>query len=143
MKRIFTSFLFVGLILCSSSVFSQNDTAGNTIDTQLNACLDSSQNSSTIGMINCAVRAKDAWDKELNKYYNLLLATLSKDEKDKLRTAQRKWLLFRDSESTFSAIMYRNMQGTMWSIAKVNADVSVIKQRALELKTYYYDKTPR
>lgn len=143
MKKSRTTFLFVGLIVCSSGVYAQNDTAINAVDQQLTACLDSAQNSSTAGMIDCTVRAKVAWDAALNKYYNLLMATLSKDEKDKLRAAQRKWFLFRDSENTFSTTLYKNMQGTMWSIAKLNADESIIKQRALELKTYYYDKTPR
>lgn len=143
MKNICITFLFIGLIVCSSGVFGQNDTAINLIDKELNACLDSSQNSSTIGMSECIIRAKDAWDKELNKYYNLLMATLSKDEKDKLKAAQRKWLSFRDSENMFSTTMYRNMQGTMWRIAKVQSDLNIIKQRALELKAYYSDKIPK
>ena len=131
------------LIVCSSSVFSQTNTIENVIDKQLSACLDSSQNSSTIAMIDCTVHAKDAWDKELNKYYNLLMATLSSAEKNKLKAVQRKWLYFRDSETTFSTTLYKNMQGTMWGIAKVQSDLNIIKQRALELKAYYSDKTPK
>jgi uncharacterized protein YecT (DUF1311 family) len=143
MNKICNIVLLFVFIICSSTVFAQSDTIENVIDKELKQCLDSSQNGTTYGMIECSIRARDAWDKELNKYYNLLMQTLSKDEKDKLKESQRLWLVFRDSENTFSSTMYKNMTGTMWDIAKVLSDLNIIKHRALELQAYYSDKAPR
>ena len=143
MKKICLSLLLIYLIVCHSTVFAQTDTTENIIDVQLNQCLDSAQNSTTYGTTGCQVRARDAWDSALNKYYNLLIKTLSKDEKEKLKAAQKKWLAFRDSEAMFSSTIYSNMQGTMWGIAKVQSDAALIKHRALELQAYYSDKAPK
>jgi uncharacterized protein YecT (DUF1311 family) len=113
------------------------------VDKQLNACLDSTQNQTTAGMLDCEGRAKTGWDKELNKYYRLIMATLSADEKEKLKTSQVSWLTYRDNESTFFSTMYNNMEGTMWQTARAHADVEITKQRALELKFYYEDRQNR
>ena len=120
---------------------SQDTSAVNSIDKKLKECLDSGNNYTTTGMIECEVRAKNAWDVELNKYYKLLTQTLSAGEKEKLKTAQKNWLVFRDAEEAFSSAMYGNMQGTMWSVTKISVDENLVKQRALELKAYYDDKT--
>jgi uncharacterized protein YecT (DUF1311 family) len=141
MKQVLIPASIILMSVYCSVAFGQEDSAINEIDKQLQQCLDSSQNYTTYGMIECEVRARDAWDKDLNKYYNLLMQTLSKDEQEKLKSSQRNWLAFSNSESKFSSTMYNNMQGTMWSIAKVQADLNIIKHRALELQAYYNDKT--
>jgi uncharacterized protein YecT (DUF1311 family) len=50
-------------------------------------------------MIGCTVRAGKEWDKELNTNYNLLMSKLNVDEKEKLKTAQRNWIAYRDKEN--------------------------------------------
>jgi uncharacterized protein YecT (DUF1311 family) len=110
------------------------------IDIQLKLCLDSSQNQTTFGMIACHERAEIAWDKELNKYYKLLMKVLSEGEKLKLKTAQRNWLAFRDSEAGFSYSMYTNMEGTMWKISEAARRMALVRQRAQELRSYYDDR---
>ncbi len=121
-------------------VFGQSANDSNLIDVQLQQCLDSSQNETTYGMSQCMVKARDAWDKQLNKYYNLLMTLLSKDDKEKLRTSQRNWLVFRNSENTFSVSLYTNIKGTMWGIAKVQREIDLLKHRTSELQGYYNDK---
>jgi uncharacterized protein YecT (DUF1311 family) len=143
MNKIGNIILLFAFIICGSPAFAQSDTTENPIDKQFRQCLDSSQNETTYGMTACTIRAEDAWDKELNKYYNLLVQTLSKDEKDKLQQSQKLWLAFRDSESTFSSTMYKNMNGTIWDMANVLSELHIIKHRALELQAYYSDKAPR
>jgi uncharacterized protein YecT (DUF1311 family) len=128
--------LFAFLFLINFQVTSQT---AEPIDIQLKNCLDSSQNQTTFGMISCHERAEIAWDKELNKYYKLLMKVLSEDEKTKLKTAQRNWLAFRDSEAAFSYAMYTNMEGTMWKISEAARRMALIRQRALELRSYYDD----
>ena len=136
-------FFTIIFLLCNSLVFCQADTSYLSIDKQLNACLDSDKNSTTYGMIECEIRARDAWDAALNKYYKLLMLISSEDEKNKLRTAQKNWLVFRNNELVFSSTMYNNMGGTIWSAPKVDVDVNLVKQRTLELKAYYEDKQPK
>lgn len=143
MKLFSIIFLMLSFALSSLNLYSQNNTAQFVIDTQLQQCLDSNQNQTTAGMIGCTIKARDAWDKELNKNYKLLMQALSADEKVKLKTAQKNWLIFRDSELAFTSTMYNNMDGTMWSVAKVQADADLIKQRALALQAYYEDKQPK
>ncbi|MDX5345645.1 MAG: DUF1311 domain-containing protein [Hymenobacteraceae bacterium] len=107
------------------------------IDVNLQSCLDSAQNQTNVGMISCSVRAKEAWDKELNKYYKLLMNSLSESEKEKLRNAQKNWLLYRNSETEFAAKLYTNLQGSMWRIVAANRQMEIVKQRTLELRQYY------
>jgi len=116
-----------------------NKSDSTIIDIQLNACLNSSQNATTMGMIDCTAKAQAAWDAELNKYYRLLQGTLKPDEMAKLKDAQIKWLAFRDAEFGTANLIYGDMQGTMWQVAAVSTQMQLVKTRALELKAYYED----
>jgi uncharacterized protein YecT (DUF1311 family) len=107
------------------------------IDIRLEKCHAIDTNQTTYGMMNCEAIARDEWDKEMNKYYKLLMDTLQKDEKAKLKTAQISWLSYRDKERDFSGTMYYNMQGTMWRVAAAGRSCDIVRQRALELKEYY------
>jgi uncharacterized protein YecT (DUF1311 family) len=116
--------------------FGQTETDENIIDVQLRECLDSTENETTYGMIKCSIRAGDAWDKELNKYYKLLIKALSADEKEKLVNSQKKWVIYRDSEIEFTRTIYDNLQGTMWRVVSADRQTEITRQRALELKEY-------
>lgn len=119
------------------NTYGQTEDDEHIIDKHFRACLDSTENETTIGMIDCAYRAGIEWDKELNKNYNLLIAILSPDEKEKLKNAQRSWILYRDKEMEFATTVYINLQGTMWRIEIANRRTELTRQRALELKIYY------
>ncbi|MBI3218602.1 MAG: DUF1311 domain-containing protein [Bacteroidetes bacterium] len=107
------------------------------IDKRLRECLDSTQHQTTAGMFDCAIRARQQWDKELNKNFNLLLGKLSVDEKEKLKIAQRNWISYRDKEIEFSKTIYLNMKGSMWRVVLADRQTELTKQRALELRVYY------
>ena len=107
------------------------------IDIKVENCLAIDSNQTTIGMISCIQVALEEWDAELNKYYKLLIETLKADEEKNLRTAQRQWLVFRDKEFEFIETMYGNMSGTMWDIVRTDCKNNFVRQRALELKSYY------
>jgi uncharacterized protein YecT (DUF1311 family) len=109
------------------------------IDSILTVCLDSNQ--STQGMISCLQTAQESWDKELNKYYELLINVLSDEEKTALRSSQKKWLDYRNAESEFSGLMHTKMEGTMYLIFHADRAMDIVKKRALELKDYYTTKT--
>lgn len=92
---------------------------------------------STQEMVECAYAEHDAWDKEMNKYYNLLKGVLKADEFKRLKAAQKKWLEYRDEELKFYREMYGNMDGTMWRVVSASRHNDVVKKRALELIEYY------
>ena len=133
MSRITTLFL---MLISITTSFGQTETEENTIDIHLKECLDSTENQTTYGMIKCSIRAGDAWDKELNKYYKLLMKALTADEKEKLINSQKKWIVYRDSEIEFTRTIYDNLQGTMWRIVSADRQTEITRQRVLELKEY-------
>lgn len=132
-------YLFFGpLFFIYSFIFGQIRPQEYLIDKQLKTCLDSMENQSTVGMIGCTENALNSWDIEMNKYYKLLSDTLlSANEKQRLKSAQKKWIEFRDLEFSFIEIAYSNLQGSMWSVVMSGKKLEVVKQRALELKAYY------
>lgn len=89
------------------------------------------------GQIQCAARAIEAWNREMNRYYKLLMGLLSPDEKTKLKKAQVAWLGFRDHEMTFQGTTYNNLEGSMWRVAAVYRQLEIVKQRATDLAEYY------
>jgi uncharacterized protein YecT (DUF1311 family) len=130
-------FLVIGL-LTSSAVFSQ-DIEGdkNSIDIALENCLDIDSNQTTVGMMECAYTAEEAWDKELNKYYRLLMQNLAEEDKALLKTAQKNWLTYRDSERDFEGSAYYNLQGTMYRVFAADRYMEITKERAEDLRVYY------
>ncbi len=114
----------------------------HSIDKQVAECIDDIIKTkgivTTVDMCECGYKAYEAWDRKLNKYYKLLMKYLEPDEKEKFKAAQRKWVEYRDAEYDFSRTMHANLQGTMYRIFGVDHKREVTRQRALELKAYYY-----
>ena len=130
--------IIAALFVCSSIYsYGQDVRTEHVIDKQLNACLDSAENQTTLGMIECTIRAEDLWDVELNKYYKLLMGVLNKEQKILLKDAQVKWLAYRDSELNLSSDIYYGMEGTMWRIVYADRRMEIVKKRAEELRIYY------
>lgn len=135
MSRISISICF---ILVTFTAFAEDTTeTRHPIDIRLEECLSIDSNYTTYGMMRCEAIARDEWDKEMNKYYNLLITELSEEDVDRLRASQRQWLKFRDKEVDFSSQMYYGMEGTMWRVVAASSHTDIIKTRALELKSYY------
>jgi uncharacterized protein YecT (DUF1311 family) len=139
--KTFMKYLFgTSIFLClTSGSFAQITDASDThpIEKRFAACLEKEEGQTTVGMIECTAKARDEWDKELNKYYKLLMGVLNAAEKTKLQQAQRKWIEYRDTEYAFSGEMYYNLEGTMWRIAAAGRQMELVKERALALKSYY------
>jgi uncharacterized protein YecT (DUF1311 family) len=119
------------------NLYGQTEKEEHNIDKHLKECLDSAENQTTVGMIGCSIRAEKEWDRELNTNYNLLISKLSSEEKEKLKSAQRNWVLYRNKEMEFATTMYVNLQGTMWRTVMADRQTELTRQRTLELKTYY------
>lgn len=105
------------------------------IDKAENACI--SKTNSTADMLKCTAIAYESWDKEMNKYYNLLIKKLSVEQKSELLKAQKSWLSFRDNSFTFINSSIRKKQGTMYLNVASGERKEIVKQRTLQLKEYY------
>jgi len=106
------------------------------IDVELQKCLDTKENYTTLAMTECIVKAADSWDIELNKNYKILLGLLTEEQKEKLKESQRQWIKYRDNELEFSRSFYTQMQGTMWIPVAARTRLNLTKQRAEELSDY-------
>jgi len=137
-KMKFITIISLIFILFTNFTFGQeSETEKHPIDIKVEDCLAIGSNQTTIGTINCIQTAMEEWDAELNKYYKLLMNTLNTDEQEKLRAAQRQWLVYRDKEFEFIGTRYGKMEGTIFNIIEADSRNNIVRQRALELKSYY------
>lgn len=130
MKKYFTLII----VFMSLRVLAQGpETEKHPIEIQFEECM----GGSTQEMVECAYAEHDAWDKEMNKYYDLLKGVLSANEFKRLKAAQKKWLEYRDEEKKFYGKMYSDKEGTMWRVVSASRYKDIAKKRALELIEYY------
>ncbi|WP_040496767.1 lysozyme inhibitor LprI family protein [Fulvivirga imtechensis] len=130
MKRILLAVVFSSF---TSVIFAQ---IKHPIDKELDLCLEEA--TPTAAAIECMTKASEAWDKELNKYYQLYLAALNEENKETLKEAQRQWIVYRDKEfSLIDAHYYNQLEGTMWRPIAAGTRMRIVKSRALELQNYY------
>jgi uncharacterized protein YecT (DUF1311 family) len=130
--------LIASLFILPINAFGQDITSEtHPIEIKRQKCHEDTANQSTHGMLRCERIAAEDWDKELNRNYELLMATLKGDEKKLLKSSQLEWIAYRDKELGFSDKFYTDMEGTMWLVAAAGRRTNLIKQRALELKDYY------
>lgn len=91
----------------------------------------------TVDMLDAVRHTREAWDKELNRIYALLLEKLSMEQIEELRTIQRSWIKERDQ----LADQYANYEGgTLFPIDYNGILVHCTKQRTLELVSVYFNK---
>ena len=129
--------LFFAFCLCfiEKTSFGQDTQTQDPIDKKYQSCLDS--NSNTVGMIECMHAASQDWDKELNKYYKLLMTTLNPSAQSSLREAQRQWIVYKEKETKFYMDAYGKSDGSMWGLVIARRAMDIVRQRAIELKEYY------
>lgn len=107
-------------------------TKAHPLDNHLEQCLQ--KESTTRAMSQCYASANQAWDKEMNKNYQQVMAKLKGDDKSKLRAAQRAWLTYRDSWLAASTGINAG-QGTMAALSYGAQSVSLVKNQALMLQS--------
>ena len=95
------------------------------------------KNASDAGMITCLQKAETDWDKELNKYYKLLLIKLDTSQQKKCRDSQRQWLIYKDKEVNFFTDIFSKKDGSMWNLLIADKRMQIIRQRVVELIGYY------
>jgi uncharacterized protein YecT (DUF1311 family) len=73
-------------------------------------------------------------DAELNRVYEQLSAQLSDVRRERLRRAQRAWIVFRDRNSTFVASTVEG--GTLYPVLEIMELTSMTQARTDQLKAY-------
>lgn len=123
------------LFLFSSTCFAEVE---NSIDERMKTCLQIKSHQTTAGMNNCVITAKKSWDKELNKTYQKLFAELTDEGKKKLELSQNQWIIQKDLQFSFLNEMYnrKKFSGSMYSNIRNMEQLSIIKNRVLELHNY-------
>lgn len=139
LNRMLKSNLLLLTLFFSVNAFAQREEYCKKykIDRDCEKCLSIDENGTTQGMIECHAAARDAWDKEMNKYYKQLMPFLQPIEKEQLKKAQKNWLAYRDNEFLFMGELCDPSQGTFARVYSVARQVEIVRQRALELKLYY------
>jgi uncharacterized protein YecT (DUF1311 family) len=136
MKKL--SLVLFFLFTAFTALFAQD--SKHPIDIETDACME--KDPSTMGMIECSRLAQEKWDAEMNKYYDMLMDKLDESAKASLRDSQRRWLEFRDAEfkaidDYYSYIYEQAGGGTMYSMMQAGARMQVVRDRALEIISYY------
>lgn len=134
MKNILTLII----VFLSVLVFSQSkNQQENVIDIEESKCFDK-QDISNADMRKCSIKARESWDKELNKFYSLLASKLPKDAFEILKASQKEWVIYRDKEFKFITKFYFEVkEGTMWYNIAENKKKEIVKNRTLELQMYF------
>lgn len=95
---------------------------------------------STAGMNTTVSEMTDAYDQLMNKYYNKLLKLLKPEDAKILITAQRAWIIYRDSETKLIGAMTKEEYsggGTIQSMIAVGSYSDMVIQRTIKIFNYY------
>ncbi len=115
---------------------SENWTSeNNPIDREADRCLEDPDNYNTVAMAGCWQEAYDAWDKELNVVYKQLMnSELDPKEKEQLRSTEKDWIKWRDSELKFIDNVYAHTEGSVHIPMAAYDKADLVKQRVLQLQ---------
>lgn len=99
----------------------------------------SSVDGSTLDMRESTAILFNAWDKELNIVYKLLLKKCSEKEKENLRKVQRAWIKTKEKEATK---LSEEFKGGSWEgLFYLRGELDSTKRRTLELAKLYDEKS--
>jgi uncharacterized protein YecT (DUF1311 family) len=91
-------------------------------------------NTSTSGMVSCIDAGLLMWDKELNRIYSQLIASISPLQKLAVQTAQREWIQYRDAQrAAITALYAAPTAGTVSRINRASAIADLTKEQAQRL----------
>ena len=89
----------------------------------------------TSEMVNANNELYEAWDKELNKVYKLLMEKLPTDRKEKLKKDQRAWVKIKEEKANEAAKEADG--GTLAGVLYSGTATGLTKDRAIELAKMY------
>jgi uncharacterized protein YecT (DUF1311 family) len=129
MKILLIVFLLIFFVL---PLYAQK--SDHPIDKYLETCME--KDMSTAGMVKCIYEVQEKWDAELNRLYKILINGLDEESAKELKSAQLKWIEFRDKEYNLIDKIYSKLEGTMYIPMRVSDRMELVKKRVLELEAY-------
>lgn len=129
--------LFLMLAINTASFSQRMYETAHPIDDALQECLTAAENQSAAGNIQCEYIARVAWEKEIEKYYVLLLKNVEGYERKLLRDAHKSWISYRDEEMAFGEIFYKKKRTDAWLVVHASRLTNIMRTRAVELMDYY------
>ena len=127
--------LLVLLLFCFMAILTACADVSSDIDGKEEQCINKVK--STDAMLICTNAAQEAWENELDKYYGLLKKTLDEEDKVVLEKAQKAWLEYKENQFDLINSVILEKQGTMYINAASGYRRRLVKQRAIELRTFY------
>ena len=119
MLKVFLPSLFSALFLFTTPILADPPDCAKNNEIEIGACLQEA--------------AKKA-DRIMNETYNKKMSQLGNESKDRLRKAQRAWIVFRDMSCHYEADVAKggSMEGELWQLCLEK----MTKQRSKELEEY-------
>ncbi|HEY5536842.1 MAG TPA: lysozyme inhibitor LprI family protein [Ignavibacteria bacterium] len=128
-------FLLLLVLTLPAKIISQEKE--HPIDVIMDSCME--KDPSTFGSIKCVEEASKLWDAEIEKYNKLLLGILDAESVKIYKSAQAEWLIYKEKELANIDRIYSQIQGTMFLQIAAGEKLDIVKQRALQLQSYYDD----
>lgn len=127
--------IFSLAVLGPSSSLAAGD-AKHPVEVESEGCMGKA--TTTIAMQDCLSAEYAAWDVELNRLYQQLMATLPTAARESLRAAQRLWIKYRDAEFEFVEKRQGPVEerGSMSGIMILADKNRIARDRVLELDAY-------
>ncbi len=94
---------------------------------------------STMGMTKAIFELEKGYDQLLNKYYQVLLKKLMPEDSERLKTSQRNWISFRNSERVLIGIVSQeeySRGGTIQKNIRASRICEMTKKRVYEIKEH-------
>jgi len=127
--------LIIFVVLSFSEVAYAQERQSEIIEAAENACLDSTGNQSTMGMLDCALRARQQWDTLLIREYKLLQKKLKPAARAKLLTSERQWIQYKEAQWQLLVAFYGGpLRVSMYKVIMVEEFKDIIKSRAIALE---------
>lgn len=111
------------------------ESAKHPIDIEEERCIKIAD-TSNIGMGNCALKATEAWFKEIDKNLMTLKQMLPSEKYEKITNSQKKWESYIKSEFDVNENVIFYKTGTIYYTISAGQKAYIVKERALLLKSY-------
>lgn len=121
--------LLSALLLCGAALAAAGPASAKPLPPECDT------NTTQAEMNICSAARWQQADAELNRLYKLQMAWLSPESKERLREAQRAWVVYRDKTCAYEAGP-RDEGGTMWPLVNATCLEAMTKQRNLVLQSY-------
>lgn len=104
------------------------------IDILLAACLEDTNNFTTMGMTQCNIDAYDRWEHRMDSISKVLHEILPVHIRYLFDESQQRWSEYVEKQEDFSDALFNLSDGTMYIPIRVHYQVKVLRERVLLLE---------